>query len=477
MRNRAESARDCLNAPEASETIRAMSVDTLLARLSDLGDRVRTDEEALAGVATDESGLPAGDPAAVLWPLSAAEVARVAREAAELGVPLVPRGGGTGKAGGCIASGGQVVVDLSRMNRILELRTADQYAVVQPGVITGDLHAAVEEVGFFYPPDPGSWESCQIGGNVATNAGGMRAAKYGVTQRYVWGLELVLAGGEVMRVGRRSIKGVAGLDVTSLVVGSEGGLAFVTEVTAHIIPAPQAVETGWLTFPDVVVACAAGQEISNAGYVPRIMEVMDRAALDIIRPVSDFVIPERAGAALLIETDGRDREAFDDLTKIAEIAIGAGATNSALAQKEKDREAMRRARRLVSSSLKETYPFKCSDDIAVPRSRMVEMLDRAREAAAAASLPFCAYGHLGDGNLHLNLLCKDACQQASAQALRRRLLETTVSLGGTISGEHGIGIAKRDDLRLEHSDQLIALQRALKQVFDPRGIMNPGKVF
>jgi len=454
-----------------------MSVDTLLSRLSDLGDRVRTDEEALAAVSTDESGLPAGEPAAAISPSSAAEVARVAQEAAELGVPLVPRGAGTGKAGGCIPRRGQVVVDLSRMNRILKVRTADQYVVVQPGVITGDLHAAVEEVGFFYPPDPGSWESCQIGGNVATNAGGMRAAKYGVTQRYVWGLELVLPGGDVLRVGRRSIKGVAGLDITSLMVGSEGTLAFVTEATVHVIPAPAAVETAWLTFPDVVLASAAGEKINAAGFVPRIMEVMDDKALDAIRSVSDFVIPENAGAALLLEMDGREGETFEELMRVAEIAVEAGASDSALARKEKDREAMRRARRLVSSSLKESFPFKTADDIAVPRSHMVEMLDRAREAAAAAGLPFCAYGHLGDGNLHLNLLCKDENERASAQKLRRTVLELAVSFGGTISGEHGIGLAKRDDLPLEQSAQLLALQRRVKQAFDPKGIMNPGKVF
>jgi glycolate oxidase len=287
----------------------------------------------------------------------------------------------------------------------------------------------------------------------------------------------VVPGGNVLRVGRRSIKGVAGLDITSLMVGSEGTLAFITEATVHVIPAPAAVETAWLTFPDVVVASAAGEQINGAGFVPRIMEVMDARALDAIRSVSDFPIPDNAGAALLVEMDGREGEAFDDLTRVAEIAVEAGASDSAIARKEKDREAMRRARRLVSSSLKESYPFKTSDDIAVPRSRMVEMLDRAHESASAAGLPFCAYGHLGDGNLHLNLLCKDASERTAAQALRRTILELAVGLGGTISGEHGIGIAKRDDLPLEQSAQLLALQRGLKQVFDPRGIMNPGKVY
>jgi glycolate oxidase len=454
-----------------------MSVDTLLTRLRDLGDRVRTDPEALERVGGDESGLPPGAPAAVILPESTAEVVQVAREAADLAVPLVPRGAGTGKAGACIPAPGQVVVDMSRMNRLLEVRPNDQYAVVQPGVITGDLDTAAAEVGFFYPPDPGSWESCQLGGNIATNAGGMRAVKYGVTQRYVWALELVLAGGDVLRVGRRSIKGVAGLDLTSLIVGSEGTLAFVTEATVHIIPKPAAVETAWLTFPDILAASHAGNAIFAAGHLPRIMEVLDRTALDSVRSVGDFAIPEGAGAALLVEMDGGEGDAFDDLLAVAEVATNAGATDSAIARSEKEREAMRRTRRLVSSSLKEHHPFKLSDDVAVPRSRMVEMLERTAEAAGRGGLRLCAYGHLGDGNLHLNLLCDTEAERELARGFRRTLLEIAIQLGGTISGEHGIGLAKRNDLSLEQSTQVIAWQRRLKATLDPRGILNPGKVF
>jgi FAD/FMN-containing dehydrogenase len=313
-----------------------------------------------------------------------------------------------------------------------------------------------------------------VGGNIATNAGGMRAVKYGVTQRYVWGLQVVLAGGDVLMVGRHSIKGVAGLDITSLMVGSEGTLAMISQATLHIIPAPAAVETGWLTFPNAHSASRAAEAIFAAGCLPRIMEMMDREALDAIRGVSDFAIPEGAGAAMLLEMDGPEGEAFDDLVRAAEVASQAGATDSALARKEKDRQAMRRARRLVSSSLKERFPYKTSDDVAVPRSRMLELLERAEQACEGLRL--CAYGHLGDGNLHLNILCATADERQASRAARRRILELAVALGGTISGEHGIGMAKREALSIEQTQSLIDLQRRVKSVFDPAGIMNPGKV-
>lgn len=452
------------------------AVETLLSRLAHkFGERLRTDPEALEGVAGDESGLPGCSPAAVIWPRSSEDVAHIAREAAELGVGLVPRGSGTGKAGACIPRPADVVVDFSRMNQILEMRPKDMYAVVQPGVITGDFHAAAADIGFFYPPDPGSWESCSLGGNISTNAGGTRAAKYGSTQRYVWGLEVVLAGGEVLRMGKRSIKGVAGYDLTSLLVGSEGTLGFVTEATMHIIVAPAAVETAWLSFPNMQVASRAAEKIFSAGFVPRVMEIIDKEGLDAVRSVSDLVIEDGVGAALLVELDGPQETTFDGLIRLCEIAVNAGASDSALARKEKDREAMRRTRRLVSTRLKEQFPFKNADDIAVPRSRMAELLDRARELCRDAR--FCAYGHLGDGNLHVNLLCKTAQELEAAQPLRRKILELTVSMGGTITGEHGIGLAKRDVLDIEQSQELIALQRRIKATLDPYGIMNPGKVF
>ena len=454
---------------------RPLPLDTLLTRLHrTLATRVSSDPEELAKVAVDESGLPPGKPGGVVWPLSTDEVVLIAREASALGVPLVPRGGGTGKAGASIPVNGELVVDFSRMNKLLELRPQDLYAVVQPGLINIELDRAAAEKGYMYPPDPASFESCSLGGNISTNAGGARAVKYGTTQRYVWGVTLVLASGEVLRMGRHSIKGVAGYDVTSLVVGSEGTFGFITEATLHVIPAPPAVETAWLSFADVPTASRAAEHVFAAGVTPRILEMLDRCALDAVRPKSAFQVPV-AGCALLLETDGRDDVAFAELSKACQIALDHGATASAVATSERDRDGMRRARRLVSSSLKELFPFKISDDVAVPRSRIAELLAAARVEGAAGNIQLAAYGHLGDGNVHVNLLCKDAEERERARVVRRNILSIVVGLGGTITGEHGIGLAKRDYLSLEQSAELIGLQRRLKHVFDPNNLINPGK--
>lgn len=453
------------------------ALDRFLTRLHQpLGERLRTDAEALAQVAGDESGLPSGNPAAVLWPLNKNEVVEVARAASELGVALVPRGGGTGKAGACIPGAGQVVVDFSRMNRLLELLPRDMYAVVQPGLITLELDQAAEQVGFMYPPDPGSFESCTLGGNISTNAGGMRAVKYGVTHRYVWGLEVVLANGDALRMGRRSIKGVAGYELTSLFVGAEGTLGFITEATLHIVPAPPAVETAWLSFSDLLAASRAAEAIFAAGILPRVFEVMDQFSLDAVRSTSPFPIPEGAMACALVETDGQPDQAIEDLACLAEIAEAHGASNSALATSEKQRQAMRRTRRLISSALKENYPYKISDDIAVPRGKMAEILERAQQMGAAKGFVVATYGHLGDGNVHVNLICANADEQECAREVRLEILKAAVALGGTVSGEHGLGIAKRDLLGLEHSPVLVQWQRRIKQLMDPQEILNPGKV-
>ncbi|MBC7792120.1 MAG: FAD-binding protein [Clostridia bacterium] len=452
-------------------------LDRFLTRVKSLGDRIRTDADAIEAASGDESGLPDGIAGAVLKPVSVEEVSLIAREAAALAVPLIGRGGGTGKAGAGIPLGGEVVVDLTLMNKILEFRPQDLYAVVQPGVITRDLDRAANEHGLFYPPDPSSWESSTIGGNIATNAGGPRAVKYGVTQRYVWGLQIVLAGGDVLRVGKHSLKGVVGLDLTSLIVGSEGTLGLVTEATMHVIPAPRAVETAWLDFTDLHAASKAAEKIFQAGLTPRMMELLDPIAIEVVRPKVAFPIDPSAKACLLLEADGDQAAAEADLLRMCEIALEEGALNSIIARSDKDRDNLRRGRRLVSSSLKEKYPWKFSDDISVPRSKIADLLAEAAEGAKKTGVLTAAYGHLGDGNLHVNFLCESKEQRVLAHQVRLDLMRRAVAMGGTMSGEHGIGLTKRDELTLEQSKEVIDLQKRIKKAFDPSNIMNPGKVW
>lgn len=437
-------------------------------------DRLRTDIEARQARGGDASHVAAGLPDAVVEIASTAEAVFVVKAAREQELGLVPRGAGTGKAGGCIPKAGEVVVDLSRMNQLLKLVPDDLYAVVQPGLKTAALDRAASAHGLMFPPDPASWETCSIGGNIATNAGGPRAVKYGVTSRYVWGLEVVLASGEVLRSGRHCLKSVAGYDMVSLFVGSEGTLGLITEATMHLVPAPQGVQTAWLSFDDVHAASQAATAMLQAGILPRMLELIDGPGLLAIGPSVRWAMPQ-SGAALLVETDGVSQCAADaDMLRLTEML--ATAKHRVLAKDEAMREAMRHGRRLVSLALKAAYPFKVSDDIAMPRSRMTALLDEAQRLASAAGLSASTYGHLGDGNLHINLLCKTKAEREVTGPIRRALYHFAIRHQGTISGEHGIGLSKRDALPEELGNVGMAVQARLKACLDPTHLFNPGKV-
>lgn len=436
-----------------------------------VGPRLLLDAESRAAVAGDWSGLPAGTPFAVVRAASRDDVVAVLQLAHEHRVGIVPRGAGTGKVGGAIPGEDQIVLDLSAMRRIKTMNVPDQYAVVEPGVLTAELDRTAFEHGLMFPPDPASWETSTIGGNVATNAGGPRALKYGVTGQYVWGLELVLAGGEVLRTGRRSLKGVTGFDVTSLVVGSEGTLGVVTEITVRLVPAPRFVEGVWLGVESELDADALAQRVFAAGYVPRALELLDREALSAVR--AEHAVPGAAPVAVHVELDGNSNAVAAELERLLAVA---GAAEVFRATDEAARERFRGFRRAASNALKRRYPYKLSDDIAVPRSQMHVFIRRAAEMAESRGIRIAAYGHLGDGNLHLNRLAANAEERQRAEELRQPFLELALSLGGTLTAEHGIGLTKRSALGLEQSESLIALQHRIKAAFDPRGIMNPGKV-
>jgi glycolate oxidase len=349
---------------------------------------------------------------------------------------------------------------------------------VEPGVVTGALQAEVERHGLFYPPDPNSLEMCSIGGNVAENAGGPRALKYGVTRDYVLGLTAVAPTGELLRVGKRSIKGVAGYDLTALLVGSEGTLAVITDVTLKLLPRPRHVATGLVVFASVADAARAVTKILQGGILPRCLELLDDVSLEAAARTSPYKFPAGAGAALLVEADGNDEDAvLGELVRLAELVEGDAQGEVLVAQSEAQRRDIWETRRYLSVNLKAVHPLKLSEDIAVPRSKIPEMIARAKEIGRAEGLAVATYGHAGDGNLHCNVLFDREEDRSRVEAAVGALLRAAVDLGGTITGEHGVGLSKRDFLEYEQGPAVVALEQRLKAVFDPLGILNPGKIF
>jgi glycolate oxidase len=441
-------------------------------------DRLVVDAERREAYGRDESDLGARPPDAVVLVEGAEEVRTVFAIASRHRVPVVPVAARTGKSGGVLAVEGGIAVSVERMTRILEISPEDLVARVEPGVITGRLQAEVEAHGLFYPPDPNSLEMCTIGGNVAENAGGPRALKYGVTREYVLGLTVVVPTGEILKIGRRSIKGVAGYDLTALFVGSEGTLGIVTEATLKLLPRPRHVATALVVFASVDAAARAVSRVLAQGVLPRCLELLDDVALAAAAKTSPYRFPSGAGAALLLETDGNDEEAvFGEIVRVAELVQGDAAGEVIVAQNEAQRRDVWETRRYLSVNLKTLHPRKLSEDIAVPRSRIPAMVARAKEIGAARGLTVSTYGHAGDGNLHCNVLFDREDQRPQVDSAVAEILRAAVDLGGTITGEHGVGLAKRDFLEYEQGAELVGLQRRLKALFDPAGILNPGKIF
>ena len=440
--------------------------------------RLVSDPERLEAYGRDESDLGAFPPDLCVLVESAGEIREVFAIASRHRVPVIPVAARSGKSGGVLALHGGIAVSLERMNRILEVSPDDLVARVEPGVVTGQLQAEVEKHGLFYPPDPNSLETCTIGGNVAENAGGPRALKYGVTREYVLGLVAVLPTGEIVRTGKRSIKGVAGYDLTALLVGSEGTLAIVTEATLKLLPRPRHVATALVVFASVADAARAVTRLLTAGMLPRCLELLDDVSIAAAARTSPYRFPPGAGAALLVEADGNgEEEVFSEISRIAGVVQADARGEVILAQNESQRREIWETRRYLSLNLKSLHPMKLSEDVAVPRSRIPEMVERAKAIGRAHGLEVATYGHAGDGNLHCNVLYDRTEERAAVDAAVAEILRTAVDLGGTITGEHGVGYAKRDFLEYEQGAELVALQRRIKAVFDPLGILNPGKMF
>ena len=418
----------------------------------------------------------AGKPGVVVRPTTTEQVQHVLRVASEHGVPVVPQGARSGLSGGANALEGCIVLSLTRMDRILEIHDGEQLAVVQPGVVNAVLSRAVLERGLFYPPDPSSWDWSTIGGNVATNAGGLCCVKYGVTADFVRALEVVLADGTVLRTGRRTAKGVAGYDLTRLLVGSEGTLGVITEITLALRTEPESALTLAAVFDSPTGALDAVARIMASGIGPSLLEFLDGTALRAIQQYRDMGLPEHAQALLLAQSD-RGVRAPDDLARMAEICRELGALDVAEATDAEESAMLLEGRRLVGPAM-DQLGVTLVDDVAVPRERLSDLLVGIEAIAAEHAVMIACPGHAGDGNMHPTVIFPPGEPEAERRAVAAfgAIMELGIALGGTITGEHGVGMLKRDWLTRELGEANVHLQRQLKGVFDPQGLLNPTKL-
>jgi glycolate oxidase len=450
-------------------------IDELVARLP--GGAVVTDPATTEGYRGDSASFcPAGVPLAVARPTSTEAVQEVLRWASRYRVPVVPQGARTGLSGGANAVDGALLLSLVRMDHILAIDEVDQVAVVQPGVVNADLSKAVAAVGLYYPPDPSSWEMSTIGGNLATNAGGLCCVKYGVTADFVRGLEVVLADGDVVRIGRRTAKGVAGYDLTRLIVGSEGTLGVITEATLALRPAPEAALTMAAVFGSTAAAMNAVTRIMASGLRPSLMEFLDRPSIRAVQDYRDMGLPMDAEALLIAQSD-RGELAAADVAAMGQVCAEFGAVEVAVAEDAAESQLLLQARRLVNPAVEE-LGVTLVDDVAVPRARLVDLLAGMEQIAAEHGVQIVCPGHIGDGNMHPTVVFErgDPAAAARAEAAFAAIMRLALGLGGTITGEHGVGVLKRTWLREELGERSYALHQGVKQVFDPLGILNPGKV-
>ncbi len=424
--------------------------------------------------ATAETAIPD----AVIFPRHTEDVSDILKLAYDEHIFVIPRGAGSGLTGGSVPVRRGIVLVMNRMNRILEIDTDNLIAHVQPGVITGDFHKAVEQQGLFYPPDPASSEFSTLGGNLAECAGGPRAVKYGVTRDYVLGLEAVIGTGEIIHTGVRTAKGVAGYDLTRLIVGSEGTLAVITKMILRLLPLPESIGTLTAVFDDMENAAQSVSDIIRQGIIPRTIEFMDNAAICCVEEYLKIGLPTDADAMLLIEADGKASEIEPAMNDLERICKSHNATVN-LARSASERAKLWQARKAVSPALFRYGPHKINEDIVVPRSRIPLMVRKIRELKEKSGLMIAAFGHAGDGNIHFNIMLdkRNIAQLKTANDVVDKLFDYTLELGGTISGEHGIGITKAPYLSKEIGKTEIALMKQIKAVFDPKGILNPGKIF
>ncbi len=418
-------------------------------------------------------------PEAVAFPGSAAEISEIVKLANRERFALYPRGSGSGMVGACLARDGGLVVVTNRLNRIIEIDADNMVAVVEPGVVTGDFQKASAKVGLLYPPDPASLPFSTMGGNVAMCSGGPRAVKYGVTRDYILGLEVVLPTGDIVRTGTRTMKGVVGYDLTRLMTGSEGTLGIFTSITVRLVPAPESVRTLTAVFPKIDDAARAVAEILKNRIIPSTMELMDQATIQAVENYLHAGLPADAEAIMLIEVDGPDIVLDGQLEKIGQICQSCGASRIDAARTEPEREKLWQARRSISPALGRIKPGKINEDVTVPRSKIPALVRAIRDLADKYNLIIVCFGHAGDGNIHTNIMLdrKNPDEAKRAAKAVEELFKIVLDLHGTLSGEHGIGIAKSPFIEMEVGPGGLEAMRRIKQALDPLNIMNPGKMF
>jgi glycolate oxidase len=448
------------------------------------GLTVVTDPDVLRTLGHDEAEwAPAGDAVGAVRVRSTEEVRRIVAACAERGIPVVPRGAGTGLSGGANAVDGGLILDLSTMDKILEVDAENMIAVVQPGVVNDDLKAAVAELGLWYPPDPASAPWSTIGGNVATNAGGLCCLKYGVTRDYVLGLEAVVGGpagayGTVVRLGRRTTKGVSGYDLTSLFVGSEGTFGVITEITLRLRPArTEAPRTVVGAFGSVVAAGAAVAAVTRRGLIPAALEMLDRFTLRAVEEWKHLGLDADAEVLLLAQVDTPGPAGEEEAAAVASAFRDGGAIWAEQSTDAVEAEALFSARRLAYPALERLGPL-LTEDVCVPRSKLPAMLAAIEDIARRHDTSISTIAHAGDGNLHplIRTPVGDDAARERAQEAFEELLRVAIGMGGTVTGEHGVGLLKRGGMRQELSPGVLAMQQAVKQTLDPLNLFNPGKV-
>jgi len=418
-------------------------------------------------------------PEAVVFPESTEQMVGILKLANEYLFPVTARGGGVGYTGGAVPVDGGIVIGTDRMNKIIQVSADDLYAICQPGITTWDLQQEVEKYGLIFPPDPASYKDSFIGGNIAENAGGMRTPKYGVTKHYVLGLEIVTATGEVIRTGGKTVKNVVGFDLTGLMCGSEGMLGIITEATLKLLPAPEATTTVRGNFRSMEEACRVLTRFTPEGLLPMAMEVIDKYCIEAVEDNFAFGLSPDAKAILLVAVDGSRDEIEKNAVVIERVMADNGGFDILRSRDADEENKLWDVRRAISPSLMKYGTLKINEDVVVPRSKVPELITRIEEIGKRHGTFVANFGHAGDGNIHVNFMC-DRNDPASIARARQCVSETfqlSVDLGGTISGEHGIGYVKAPYLTYAIDKPTLEIMKGIKRVFDPNGILNPGKMF